>query len=481
MRKDSATATLLWFALGVALLWNLPDLRLPPHGEHAWRDADGLGVARSFLHDGWNPLLPRVAERGNLTGIVGMELPLLNWLGAAAMRVLGERDWVCRALVLLSLVPLAFGFRRLARQLLPQPAAADLATAFLLLEPLVLVFSHKFMPEVPMLAFLVWGGSLALAGMAQGRRRDFALAALCLSLAAVLKPTGVAVAVPLALRARRRFSELLATDRTAAFRMAWQVILTALAPLASAALWFSYAHRLETTYGLPLFRLSNDWFEWARLLPDPNFEAVILGRWLHLYLLLPTCLWIAFEWRVALAVLREHIEVSTWLAAGFVVVLLFGSHNFQHSYYALPLLLPIALFLGEFVLRASDKRAHSAAWRTIFVVIFAATGIVRALPRFRKLTYDPARIEAALHLLPTGLIVATDQRTPVVSLVILHRCGWSLPAETLDPTRLAALRGQGATLLVESTFGGWLTEAQRSTLPPPLYQDDQLRAYDLSR
>jgi len=384
-------------------------------------------------------------------------------------------------LVLLSLVPLAFGFRRLARQILPQAAAADLATAFLLLEPLVLVFSHKFMPEVPMLAILVWGVSLTITGIEQGRRRDFALAALCLSLAAVLKPTGIAVAAPLALRARRRFVELLATNRAAAFRLAWQVILTALAPLASAALWFSYAHRLEATYGLPLFRLTNDWREWIRLLPDPNFEAVILGRWLHLYLLLPSCVWIALEWRVALAVLRERTEVSAWLAAGFVVVLLFGSHNIQHSYYALPLLLPIALFLGEFVLRASDKRARSTTWRAIFVVIFAATGIVRALPRFPKLTYDPDRIAAALRLLPTGLTVTTDERTPVVSLVILHRCGWSLPAKTLDATRLAELRQQGAVLLVESTFGGWLTEAQRSTLPQPLYQDDQLRAYDLSR
>ena len=404
-----------------------------------------------------------------------MELPLLNWLGAAAMRVFGEHDWACRALVLLSLVPLAFGYRRLARQILPQPAAADLATAFLLLEPLVLVFSHKFMPEVPMLATLVWGASLALAGIERGRGRDFALAALCLSLAAVLKPTGVAIAAPLALRARRRFIELLAGDRAAAFRMARHLSLTALAPLASAALWFSYAHRLEANYGLPLFRLSNDWWEWARLLPDPHFEAVVLGRWFHLYLLIPSCLWIAFEWRVALAILRERAEVSAWLVTGFVVVLLFGRHNLQHSYYALPLLLPISLFLGEFVLRASDKRAHPAAWRTIFVVIFAATGIVRALPRFPKLTYDPARIEAAVRLLPAGLTVATDERTPVVSLVILHRCGWSLPAKTLDAARLAALRDQGALLLVESTFGGWLTETQRSTLPAPLFRTVTIR------
>ena len=66
---------LLLFAMAASLFWKLQALALPPHGEHAWRDADGLGVARAFLHESWNLLLPRAAERGSLPGIVGMELP----------------------------------------------------------------------------------------------------------------------------------------------------------------------------------------------------------------------------------------------------------------------------------------------------------------------------------------------------------------------------------------------------------------------
>ena len=33
---------LLLFAMAASLLWKLQALALPPHGEHAWRDADGL-------------------------------------------------------------------------------------------------------------------------------------------------------------------------------------------------------------------------------------------------------------------------------------------------------------------------------------------------------------------------------------------------------------------------------------------------------
>jgi len=83
---------LLLFAMAASLFWKLQALALPPHGEHAWRDADGLGVAHAFLHESWNLLLPRAAERGSLPGIVGMEFPLVNWLAAASMALFGESD-----------------------------------------------------------------------------------------------------------------------------------------------------------------------------------------------------------------------------------------------------------------------------------------------------------------------------------------------------------------------------------------------------
>ena len=56
---------LLLFSMAASLLWKLQALALPPHGEHAWRDRRP-GVARSFLHESWNLLLPRAAERGPL-------------------------------------------------------------------------------------------------------------------------------------------------------------------------------------------------------------------------------------------------------------------------------------------------------------------------------------------------------------------------------------------------------------------------------
>lgn len=66
-------------------------------------------MARGLLLESSNLLKPRVVQRGELTGIVGMEFPLTNWLGAAEMRLLGDGYFAARLPVWLAILPLAFG------------------------------------------------------------------------------------------------------------------------------------------------------------------------------------------------------------------------------------------------------------------------------------------------------------------------------------------------------------------------------------
>jgi len=77
MPRAQRTASVLALALVpllLALAWRVGELALPPHHEHAWRDADGLGVARCFVREGFDLLRPRVMERGATSGIVGMSV-----------------------------------------------------------------------------------------------------------------------------------------------------------------------------------------------------------------------------------------------------------------------------------------------------------------------------------------------------------------------------------------------------------------------
>jgi 4-amino-4-deoxy-L-arabinose transferase-like glycosyltransferase len=460
--------------------WRFSTLLLPPHGEHIWRDADGLGVARGFLHEGFHILFPRVVERGAGSGFVGMEFPLVNWLGAVSMWLLGESDGAARLPVWLCVPLLALGMRALSRRILVTERAAYVASVFVVLQPMVLIFSHKQMPEVPMITLLCWGLVLSFDGLTaakSSRAWASAVAAACLlGLAAILKPTGVSVAVPIGVW----FVQGLRKREVERWDLVARMSLIAGLPVAAVVVWFRHSQSLDLMGGNPLFHLHQDFWEWTRLILTWPFLSVVFGRCIHLILLWPTVALMAWRWRTLGRVLRENAMLGFWYLAGLAFVVSLGSHYFHHNYYALPLILPTSALVGAFVAAATSETGWPDGYATLFLAITAVTSLIRTHPLMPALTFNAEQVSRALPLLgPPGLIVATDQATPVASLVILRRNGWAVTPRELSPQRLEHFRRQGATLLVESSFGGWLPEETRAALPPPCYSDDQLRAYPL--
>jgi hypothetical protein len=461
-------------ATAVSMVWKVGMLAEPPHGEHAWRDATGIGVARGFLYESWDLLRPRVAERMGGNGVAGMELPLVPWLSAALMRMGGDTYLLARLPVWLSMIGLACAALALARRILRDETAACVAAACVVLQPLVIVFSRKLMPEIPMLALLVAGAAWAIDAV-RGSWPKAALAAVALALAATLKPTGPAIAVivlPAALDAWRR-------SPGARLGLVGRGLIVVGVPLAAAVAWFAHARALDAASGFSPVKLEHDWLEWTHLLFDPTFLSVVFGRVLHLFLLWPTVIWMVLRRRTAIEVLRDTPGLLAWAVASMAVVVLFGSHNYQHAYYVLPATIPFAFWAGGFSAReAQDMRVERVL--AVYLVIFAKTALVRANPRMPPLAFDAERLETALRAVPIEQpALVTDGHSPVISLVTLRRYGWALPAEAITPEVVETLRHQGARQLIESAFGGWLSPHAREALPAPAYADDQVRIYRL--
>jgi 4-amino-4-deoxy-L-arabinose transferase-like glycosyltransferase len=469
-------------AVVLAMAWRFSILLLPPHGQHVWRDADGLGVARSFLSDGFHILFPRVVERGAGSGIVGMEFPLVNWLGALSMELFGQSDGAARLPVWLCVPLLALGMRALARRILVSDRASYVAAAFVVLQPLVVVFSHKQMPDVPMVTSLCWGLVLCFDGFFEGnpaRAWLCTLAGGCLfALAAVLKPTGVAVAVPIASWFLRAFRERKGNDRWDPVR---RLVVVSGLPVAAVVLWFQHSRSLDAIGGNPLFHLHQDFWEWTHLIYTWPFFSVVFGRCLHLFLLWSTVALMVWRWRALGAALRQHPMLGLWFLAALSFIVSLGGHNFHHNYYGLPLILPTAALVGAFVDEATAGTRRPDLYATLFLLVTAVTSLVRTVPFTPAITFDAGRLSREVTQLgPPGLAVVTDEHSPVVSLVILRRMGWTASPSELTPQRIEELRREGATLLVESSFGGWLPESTRRVLPAPHYADDQVRSYVLS-
>jgi hypothetical protein len=249
-------------------------------------------------------------------------------------------------------------------------------------------------------------------------------------------------------------------------------------PIVAVVTWFWHAQHLDVIGGNPLFHLRQNFWEWTHLIYTWPFFSMVFGRCIHLFLLWPTAIFMVWRWRALLRVLRCHRMLGAWFVVNLAFVVSLGGHYFHHYYYALPLVLPIGCLVGAFVAEATNETRWPDAFATLFLGVTAATSIIRTTPLMPPITFDAAKLSQALDRLgPSGLALVTDSVTPVVSLVILRRMGWATHATELTPERIADYRRQGATLLVESSFGGWLPDATRAALGTPLYTDDQVRSY----
>ena len=86
-------------ALAIVRLYGIT---LPPlEFQHAWRQADGLMIARNFVETDSNIFYPRVDIAGDKTGITGSEFPMLYYLIYLVSLVFSYQPWYGRIIVLI--------------------------------------------------------------------------------------------------------------------------------------------------------------------------------------------------------------------------------------------------------------------------------------------------------------------------------------------------------------------------------------------
>ncbi len=131
----------------------------PLEVEHNWRQTTVAMVARNFLEVDNNILYPRVDMAGTLTGITGMEFPLLNYLIYTMAKVFGYQHWYGRLIVLLVSSLGSWYFYKLVKSQFSEKVA--FIAVFSLLFSLWLAYSRKIMPDT-------FATSLAIIGLYYG-------------------------------------------------------------------------------------------------------------------------------------------------------------------------------------------------------------------------------------------------------------------------------------------------------------------------
>ena len=90
------------FWIAVTFLHRLASILQPPlEVAHNWRQTTVTMVARNFLEIDPNIFYPRVDMAGELSGITGMEFPLLNYLIYLVSLIFGYEHWYGRLINLI--------------------------------------------------------------------------------------------------------------------------------------------------------------------------------------------------------------------------------------------------------------------------------------------------------------------------------------------------------------------------------------------
>ena len=138
---------------------------------HNWRQTTVTMVARNFLEIDPNPFYPRLDISGELTGITGMEFPLLNYLCYLLSLVFGYQHWYGRLIVLVISSFGLFYFYKLVKSYFEEKVAFN--ASIVLLFSIWFTYSRKIMPDtfsLSLILFALW--LLAAVALACSTRFD---------------------------------------------------------------------------------------------------------------------------------------------------------------------------------------------------------------------------------------------------------------------------------------------------------------------
>jgi len=426
----------------------------PPVGFHLWRQTMGLSVARNFYEEEMNILKPRLDSRGELTGITGMEFPVVNYLIAVSYKIFGLNDITPRYIILLfSLVAIAYSYL-FFKLLFGGKLYGFVAAFFLIFSPLFCYYSFVVMPEVPSLSFLfvslyhlkLWEGS--------SRAYHLILSLFFLSFSALIKVNSL-ISLPF-------FFFLLYKKRGLDFKNLFFVFLS----VALVAGWYFYARYLSYTYKNFDFRLSPN-------LPHDIDEILnstkrVFIQWLpELYINYAQFIFFLLGIYSGLKFKSRYGDVLNFVflyGVGLIFyMIMFYPALYWHDYYmvaSLPFLISICVVGFKFFI--SDILEGEATFfkkllryvLSFALILVPVLGSIRGLSRFevglKSMPGELLTLESHLdEVIPDrkSLVIVCCDESPSVYLYFAHRKGWSI-TDKVSELKLIEMIDKGAKYLI---------------------------------
>lgn len=440
----------------------------PLEVSHAWRQTTVTMAARNFYEVDPNILYPRIDISEDLTGITGMEFPLLNYLIYLVSEIFGYTHWYGR---LINLIVSSLGcwfFYCILRKYFDE--TISFSSTFVLLVSLWFCYSRKIMPDTFSMSLIIMGmyyGSNYLEGKAKGMWQLVGYSLLTLFGLLSKLPSGYLLVL----------YALLLFDKELLLRRKLVFCAVSLLVMVPVVWWyFVWVPYLVEKYGLWHFFMGKGILQGAKELVENWVDSLA-----HFYDdALKFIGFGVFLMGLVFCFLRKKHLILRILGLSFLaflVVMVKSGWTFSHhAYYVIPFVPVMALVAGFGVASFRNPK-----FRTVLLLAMALENVLNQHVDFRiREDHRPIlRLEEVFDGFSerSDLIAINSDQNPA-PMYFTHRKGWVASNEQLsDPAFVADLRQRGCKYLLV------LKRAYGTDLPlaySKVFDDENYAVYSLN-
>lgn len=437
---------LLFFLLVVGVIFRLYKINTPLADHHSWRQADTAAVARNFLKEGFNLLIPKFDDLSNIPsgkynpeGFRMVEFPLYNALFAFLyqnfpffpLEVYGRLVSIVFSLIILIVI-----------YLLTLKEEGRLASFFSCLiyaiMPFFVFYSRVILPET-MATSLSFLSIFFLYSYSLSSNFLFFLFSLIFFAAAVLvKPTTIFFGIPLFYLFVKKYGfEVIKKKEVYLFFilsllpfLLWRIWITKFAEGIPRFEWLITS--ITTNEGVKRIFFKPAFFRWIF---QERISSLILGNYLLVF--------------VVLGLVKKPKKSGLFLSLAFsslLYLLIFQGGNVQHDYYQTLILPSLAIFVGlgiNFFL--SSSKMFLSFWLNLIITI--AIIIISFLYSFyqvRDFYNYPQELITAARLIQTFTKeddkIVTDRMGDTTLLYLSNRKGFPAITEPVEELKKHSLK-----------------------------------------
>ena len=331
---------ILSLVLLLALALRLYKINRPIADWHSWRQADTAAVARNFIKEGYNPLVPRFDDMSSQANGLDnpnryrfVEFPIYNSIVAGIWTITGVNDTAARlTTVVITLVSTLLLY--LLVRIFSGWQIAALSTFFFATIPYNVFYSSTILPA-PLMVFFLLALYLSFYKWLENEKRYvyFLLSTLFANLAILTWPIALFFMLPLLYRAFNKYKFNIFTK----YKL-WVFAIVSLLPFLAWRLWMSQFPEGVPSWQFLLnegdIRFKGSFFRWMIVERIGGIILSVTGFTLFIIGLLKK------------PQKKENLFYLSWLTGAVLYISVLASGNVRHDYYQVAIIPILAIYVA---------------------------------------------------------------------------------------------------------------------------------------